>query len=252
MRGMPSAIERQPPPHVKFFVEYVLFRLLENGVEIQGRENIPKQGPAIIVINHMGWAEFFLPAIFLSKLPTTMSRARTFDYPVLGALIRQLWAIPVNRGQVDRQALAQGMQTLRQGGFFVTSPEGTRGRERDGTRRILKQAKNGVIYMAKKAAAELKQPIPISPWAVWGGTEWLLPEIDDNQSPLKDKLMYKRKKVYLKVAPPFLVQLPPPDQPLTHRYLQPKSDALMVAIRDMLPPEYAGYYRGKQAVAAAG
>jgi len=244
--------ERRLAPFYRLLIRDVIFGLLSRGIDAEGQNFIPQQGPAIVVINHMGWAEFLLPPILLPQKPTTMTKEENLAIPIIGKMAKDIGFFPVDRGEVDRRALNRAMDVLRQGGFFVTSPEGTRGRENLGNRRSLTEAKNGVLYIAKKVATELRRPVPISSWAVWGGPEWIFPELEDKTTSLASRLLWKREETHVRIAPSILVQPLAEGETLTSKYLQPKSDALMIAIRDMLPPRYAGHYEGKTAVVSPG
>lgn len=225
-----------------------LLHLLSKGVTLMGEENIPKAGPAIVAVNHTGIAESLPPYVYLPETPVAFTKKDTLEIPVLGSFLKRLGSIPVRRDKVDVEALKDTQSVLvDHKGIIFICPEGTRGRDRDGNRTELKEAKSGVIYMAQKAANTLQQPIPISPWAIWG-TEGVFPQVDEPVS-IEKKFALRLDHVVVAVGEPYYIY--PSDQRLTKEnmaLMRAQTDALMRRIRDMLPPKYHGYYADRIAV----
>lgn len=219
----------------------IFFNIFAQGIKVEGLENIPQEGPAIAVFNHHGWAEVIAAAMGLPKDPVMFGKAETFEQPVLGFILIQGGHIPVRRGEADIRAYRLAVVALKQGQIILSSPEGTRGRDRDGDRLQLKKAKTGLIRMAIRATQE-GRPIPFIPMAIWGGVETIAPEIDDKEISLLNRLKIKRAPVHVKIAEPYYVNLPNTKK-LSDEDLQETADRLIIVIRDMLPPEYNGYYR---------
>jgi 1-acyl-sn-glycerol-3-phosphate acyltransferase len=216
-----------------------LLHLLSKDITLTGEEYIPKKGPAIVVTNHMGILEALPPYAYLPETPVMFTKRENFRIPLLGSILRKLGSIPVCRGEVDRQALRAATAVLvNWKGIIFTCPEGTRGRDRDGNRTVLKEAKYGVIFMAQRAANKLQEPVPISPWAIWG-TEGVLPEVDES-GPIKQRFALHRDHVFITVGAPYFIH--PSDQKLTKENMQTQIDSVMLQIRDMLPSKYHGYY----------
>jgi 1-acyl-sn-glycerol-3-phosphate acyltransferase len=226
----------------------ILTRLVGKGMDIEGEKNIPSLGPAIVVFNHMGTFEALIPMLYLPE-PVIFTKIENFSVPVLGRWLISHNAIPVNRGEVDREALNSGITTLLQGKYLVTSPEGTRGRTADNNRTILKPGNNGVVYMAAKVAKLLGKPIPISTWGIWG-TEGFLPEIDDSSISFGDRILRQRNRIQVRIAPALYMQPPPEKADFSHSALQPVTDTIMCSLRDILPAEYHGFYRDMHSQAA--
>lgn len=221
----------------------VFFNIFARGIKIEGLENIPQKGPAIAVFNHQGWAEVIAGAMILPQSPVMFGKAETFEQPILGLILKHGKHIPVRRGEADRKAYQQTVVALKQDQIILSSPEGTRGRDRDGDRLQLKKAKTGLIRIAIRAAEE-GSTIPFIPMAIWGGVEIIAPEIDDDDKrvSLLNRLKIKRAPVHVKIAEPYYVNLAN-TKVLSDEDLQEAADRLMIVIRDMLPPEYHGYYR---------
>ncbi len=226
-------------PNLVRNVSWRLLHLLSKDITLTGEEYIPKEGPAVVVTNHMGILEVLPPYVYLPETPVVFSKSENFRNPLLASFLRRLGSIPVYRGEVDRKALRAATTVLvNQRGIIFTCPEGTRGRDRDGNRTVLKKAKSGVIFIAQRAANELQKPIPISPWATWG-TEGVFPEVDES-GPIKQRLAFHRDHVFITVGMPYFIY--PSDQKQTKENMQTQIDFVMQQIRDMLPPKYHGYY----------
>ncbi|MBS2033461.1 1-acyl-sn-glycerol-3-phosphate acyltransferase [bacterium] len=105
----------------------VSFSLLQ-GLQVQGLENVPRQGGFILVCNHLSWLD---PPVLGCSLRHRqlhfMAKKELFERPYLGPLIRALGAFPVERGQADRKSLRLALELLGRGRIVCLFPEGTRG-----------------------------------------------------------------------------------------------------------------------------
>ncbi|MAS35066.1 MAG: hypothetical protein CL610_13735 [Anaerolineaceae bacterium] len=101
----------------------VLVRLLTRP-EIRGLENLPKQGPVILVGNHVAMIEVILMAVYV---PWQVEFIGTGDIPVdpRFAWMANLYGfLPVSRGSTDRQEMQMPLDVLKQGGVVGIFPEG--------------------------------------------------------------------------------------------------------------------------------
>jgi|YNPNPStandDraft_1061719.scaffolds.fasta_scaffold06144_2 1-acyl-sn-glycerol-3-phosphate acyltransferase len=116
--------------------------------QVEGREHVPAQGPAILYSNHLSMID---PVVVIHVLPRNivpLAKIEAFDYPLIG-LFPRLWnVIPVRRGEVDRQALRACLAVLQAGEILWIAPEGTR-------RPSLLEAKDGMAYLAVRSGAPL-------------------------------------------------------------------------------------------------
>ncbi len=72
---------------------YVLFR-----VKVEGRENIPKHGPAVLAANHQSFCDsFFIPLVVRRKV-TYLAKAEYFDSWKTAWFFRAAGQIPIRRG----------------------------------------------------------------------------------------------------------------------------------------------------------
>jgi 1-acyl-sn-glycerol-3-phosphate acyltransferase len=103
----------------------VVFRLLY-GVDVRGRENIPRSGKVVFASNHRS---NFDPPLLGAVIPREVhffAKEELFRSRWLGGFIRYLNAFPVRRGQLDREALSRCLNILKNDGGLIFFPEGTR------------------------------------------------------------------------------------------------------------------------------
>lgn len=101
----------------------VIIKLLTH-FEVTGLENIPKTGPLILAGNHVASLEALLMAAYSPRLVEFLG---TGDIPFDSAYawITELYGlIPVNRGNLDREALKKASDVLLQKGVLGIFPEG--------------------------------------------------------------------------------------------------------------------------------
>lgn len=141
-----------------------VFRIL-CGFTASGKENVPKQGPVVIVPNHKSFWDPFFVAIVLRRPVHFMGKAEHFEGPMAKLFLR-LGAFPVRRGESDDEALETARAILRRGDALALFPEGTRVREEG-----LGAPKRGAARLAIEAGA------PLVPTTITGTEKrrWPLP-----------------------------------------------------------------------------
>ncbi len=138
-----------------FFLR-LFYRLLVRHT-VLGLENVPASGPAIVMINHVAWADPFVVLAALGRPIVPMAKVEVFEDWRIRWLTAPYGAIPVHRGDVDTQAIRSAMEVLNAGGLVLISPEGTR----SATGGLI-QGQEGMAYLAVRAGA------PILPVAITG------------------------------------------------------------------------------------
>ncbi|WP_067696499.1 lysophospholipid acyltransferase family protein [Nocardia jejuensis] len=126
---------------------------------VNGDENIPATGGAVIAINHTGYMDFTyagLPARTSKRYIRFMAKKEVFDNPVGGPIMRALKHIPVDRS-AGADSFSEAVNRLRQGELVGVYPEATISRSFE-----LKEFKSGAARMAIEAN------VPIIPMAIWG------------------------------------------------------------------------------------
>ncbi|MEU8434902.1 lysophospholipid acyltransferase family protein [Streptomyces sp. NPDC029216] len=134
---------------------------------IEGLENIPAEGAAIVAGNHLSFSDHFLMPAILKRRITFLAKAEYFTGPGLkgrltAAFFRSAGQIPVDRSGKDagQAALREGLGVLAKGELLGIYPEGTR--SHDGR---LYKGKVGVAAMALGAG------VPVVPCAMLGTFE---------------------------------------------------------------------------------
>jgi len=123
--------------------------------QVEGRENVPADGRAIIASNHLSFCDsIFMPLMVRRKI-TFVAKAEYFTGKgIKGFLIKSFFVgtgtIPVDRsgGMAAQAAMDTGLRILRSGQLFGIYPEGTR--SPDGR---LYRGKTGVARLALESGA---------------------------------------------------------------------------------------------------
>ncbi|MFD6424076.1 lysophospholipid acyltransferase family protein [Streptomyces sp. NPDC060198] len=101
---------------------------------VEGLENIPLTGPAILASNHLSFSDsFFLPAV-LDRKVTFIAKAEYFTAPgvkgkLTAAFFKGVGQLPVDRSGArgaGEAAIRAGIKVVEDGGLFGIYPEGTR------------------------------------------------------------------------------------------------------------------------------
>jgi 1-acyl-sn-glycerol-3-phosphate acyltransferase len=134
---------------------------------IEGLDNVPETGGAVVAGNHLSFSDHFLMPAILGRRITFLAKAEYFTGPgvkgrLTAAFFRSIGQIPVDRAnqQAGRPALSEGVAVLRAGGLLGVYPEGTR--SHDGR---LYKGRVGVAVMALRAG------VPVIPCAMIGTFE---------------------------------------------------------------------------------
>ncbi len=133
------------------------------GFAVEGRHHEPRDGPVVVVSNHVSDLDPLVVGAALRRRVAFMAKHELFRVPLLGWWITACGGFPVRRGEPDRQALRTALEVLTRGGALVMFPEGTRGRDR-----MLRPPEPGAALLALRTGA------PILPVAVLG-TDAALP-----------------------------------------------------------------------------
>lgn len=126
----------------------LVFRIL-CGFAATGKENVPAEGPVVIVPNHKSFWDPFFVAIVLRRPVHFMGKAEHFEGPMAPIFLR-LGAFPVRRGASDAEAIETSRAILARGDVLALFPEGTRVREEG-----LGTPRRGAARLAIEAGAPL-------------------------------------------------------------------------------------------------
>lgn len=138
-----------------------LFAGLGLKFDIVGVQNIPREGGAVLAINHTSYLDFALAGIPADRrgkrLVRFMAKESIFRHPVAGPLMRGMKHIPVDR-DAGSTAFRDAVAALKSGELVGVFPEATMSRSFE-----IKEIKNGSVRMARAAG------VPLIPMIVFGG-----------------------------------------------------------------------------------
>lgn len=203
---------------LRFLIREIGFNFLVWLERVEGLENVPAQGPAILMINHIAFVD---PIVVLHLLPRNivpMAKVEVYNYPLIGIFPRVWGVIPVRREEVDRRAIQRALDILRAGEIILVAPEATRSPQ-------LQQGKEGAAYLASRSGA------PIIPVAV-EGTEGFptLPFLKRWRGP----------GVQVRFGRPFCFRTG--EQRHVRSQLRQMTDEAMYVLAAMLPEARRGFY----------
>jgi acyl-[acyl-carrier-protein]-phospholipid O-acyltransferase/long-chain-fatty-acid--[acyl-carrier-protein] ligase len=145
------------------FVRFVLWLLVHTvySIDVRGRENIPDEGPALIVANHVSYVDGLLIGACFDRFVRFLTFAPLFDVPLIGWFLRKMKMIPVDPrspGKV-KDALSEARKRLREGELVCVFAEGQITR----TGHLL-----GIRRGVEKISEEDVPVIPVHLDEVWG------------------------------------------------------------------------------------
>jgi 1-acyl-sn-glycerol-3-phosphate acyltransferase len=132
--------------------------------EVEGLENVPDEGPAILASNHLSYADWLFMPLTVNRKVTFVAKAEYFTTPgVKGWLQKTFFSgagqVPIDRSGADAAAgaLLTAKRVLGEGGLFGIYPEGTRSHD-------------GRLYRGRTGVARLsiETGVPVIPVAVVG------------------------------------------------------------------------------------
>ena len=130
---------------------------------IEGDENIPREGPAILAFNHIAFLDPFAAALVVDRLgrrPRFLAKSELFQDRRVGWILKGAAQIEVRRGSRDApMALDHAVAALEKGELIVVFPEGT---ITDNPELAPMEPKTGTARLALASGA------PVIPCAVWG------------------------------------------------------------------------------------
>ena len=186
--------------------------------QAKGLENLPQQGPAVIVSNHLGDADVVVGLAFAASNVEVLAKSELYDFFLLGWLMDTYGVIWVHRGQPDKKALRAALQALAEGRMIAIAPEG-----RESLTGELEEGTGGAAYLA------LKSDAPVIPVTFTGS---------ENRRVFWNIKHLRRTNITITVGAPFrLKQLRTLKESILFG-----TEAIMKILARQLPPSYRGAY----------
>ena len=200
---------------------FLLFFRLTIRLKIEGLENVPQTGGALMVSNHVHNVDpVLLEAVFPRPI-RFMAKKEVFDVPIAAWISRMTDSFPVDRQNPDRAALKHAQIRLDGGAIVGMFPEGTR------------STTGGIKDVFPGAAAiALRSDVPIIPTAVIG-TDTL--PFNGSKGRREGKW-----RVTVRIGEPFYLRRQTEDG--TKPNLAELTDQMMIEVASLLPEEYRGIY----------
>jgi 1-acyl-sn-glycerol-3-phosphate acyltransferase len=197
-------------------------------VRVEGLENIPDEGPAILASNHISFSDsIFLPLV-LRRRVTFVAKAEYFDDPKTAWFFRAVGQIPIRRsgGSAAMAALDSAAEVLEGGHLFGIYPEGTR-------------SPDGRLYKGKTGVARLalRCRVPVLACAMVGTKE-----------------IQPIGQVKPNIFRPITIRIGKPmdfshhyDHPTDPKILRQMTDEIMFELRSLSGQEYVHEYAKRKA-----
>jgi 1-acyl-sn-glycerol-3-phosphate acyltransferase len=144
--------------------------------QVEGRDNVPDDGPAIIASNHLSFSDSIFMPLMVKRKVTFVAKAEYFTGKgIKGWLVKMFFVgtgtIPVDRsgGRAAQAALDTQLRVLREGNLAGIYPEGTRSpdgrlyRGKTGVARLALESGAPVIPVVMLNADEIQPPGKIIP-----------------------------------------------------------------------------------------
>ncbi|MGQ9545791.1 MAG: lysophospholipid acyltransferase family protein [Dehalococcoidia bacterium] len=188
---------------------------------VEGKENIPLNGPFILITNHLNLVDPFLLLFAFPRWINFVAKEELFHSPFLRFWLHWAGSVPISRnGKVrDKQkTLRSARYALERGAVLGMFPEG--GRSQDAK---LTEGKPGCAIIA------VRTNVPLLPVGIIGtdkvkGISWL----------------WRRPRIIVRIGKP--INLPPVNNRLSRSQMRSLTTQLMEEIAALLPPEYRGAY----------
>lgn len=196
--------------------------------ELQGFEQLPTTGPAILCSNHVSFLDSAFLMVHMPRNISFVGKSEYMDSWKTRRLFPALGMIPIDRagGEKSNAALEAAEYVLRRGELFGIFPEGTRSRD-------------GMLYKGHTGAARLALQVgcPIFPVGVVGTREIQPPDA---------KFPRLGGMVSIRIGRPIAVERYL-DRRDDHLILRELIDEVMFEIRSLTGQEYRNVYATKRA-----
>jgi 1-acyl-sn-glycerol-3-phosphate acyltransferase len=132
-------------------------------IRTYGKERVPREGGAVLAMNHFNFIDIPVFGTICPRRIVFVGKSELFETPGLSELIRLHGALPIRRGESDRDALRRMREAVRGNDVLGLFIEGTR-------------QKSGVPGKPMPGAAmiAISEGVPVIPAAIHGSQTWKL------------------------------------------------------------------------------
>lgn len=130
-------------------------------LDVEGLENIPQDGPFLLIANHQSYLDPVLIQTVVRRPLYTMAKSTEFSNPVMALILKSLNSFPVRRFEIDPQAVRLALRHLNAGrgvGIYIEGERSWDGRlqpPRLGTLRLILKSGAPVIPCGVSGAYEV-------------------------------------------------------------------------------------------------
>jgi carboxylesterase len=201
----------------------------QNGLEVEGQENVPATGGFILASNHQSWNDVQVIGATCPRRLRFLAKAEFETWPILRHLIKLTDSPFIHRGG-DPKGMVNAVAALQNGKALCVFPEGTIPGEEDlGRHQVepetgLLRGKTGVVRLALEAG------VPVVPVGVSGTGAAFPPEIYPRLELLEPP---RGVPITVRYGRPLRFERPSHAE-ADHLYLRQGTNRLMGAISDLV------------------
>jgi 1-acyl-sn-glycerol-3-phosphate acyltransferase len=201
-------------------------------LRVSGVERVPATGGVMLVSNHLGLSDPLPIGLRLSRQMRMLGKIEIFRRLLVGGVARIAGAIPIRRGESDRDALLTVLDLLKAGECLLIFPEGTYAHAPAPVGML--PLKTGAAWLALRSGCQVV-PVGITGTEqVWHWARGWRP--------------WRRPQVSVVFGEPYTLQLEP-DAPFKVA-LRTATEDMARRIAALLPEGYRGAYAGAQRFSA--
>jgi putative phosphoserine phosphatase / 1-acylglycerol-3-phosphate O-acyltransferase len=195
-------------------------------IDVDGIEQIPREGPCIIASNHRSYLDGLVLAALGSRRGRKLrflGKREVFEAPVVGHVARAAGQIPVDRGSGSLRPVRDALDALDRGEAVAILPQGTIPRGEA----FFEPRLRGRIGIARLAIASGAPVIPVALW----GTERIWP-----RAARVPDLAALKSTVHARIGEPIYLKVPGGDED-DLATLEASTQEVMDRIAELLPED---------------